>query len=128
MSASNETSDAILAVNKKFMSAFEQGDASGIAALYTEDGQLLPPGSDIISGHTNITAYWKGAMHMGVKKVLLETLELDSLGDVAIEIGRANLYSESGDKIDNPKFMIVWKREEGEWKLHRDIWNSDIAQ
>jgi uncharacterized protein (TIGR02246 family) len=123
-----KTRDAIAEVNKQFVSAFEQGDAEGVAALYTEGGQILPPGSAIITGKEGIAAFWTGAMGMGIKRAELSTLELDPQGDTAIEVGRATLYSEAGDVIDNPKFIVVWKREAGQWKLHRDIWNSDKAQ
>ena len=126
----SETSDvhqAIAAVNKTFMNAFEQGDAGGVAACYTEGGQILPPGTDIITGKEGIAAFWSGAMKMGIKKAELNSMELDAHGDTAVEIGRATLYSEGGEVIDDPKFLVVWKRENGAWKLHRDIWNSDKA-
>lgn len=126
----SQTSDvhqAIAKVNKQFMSAFEQGDAGGVAALYTKGGQVLPPGSDIITGKEDIGAFWRGAMEMGIKRAELNTLELDHQGDTAIEVGRATLYSEGGEEIDEPKYLVVWKREGGQWRLHRDIWNSDTA-
>jgi ketosteroid isomerase-like protein len=40
----------IAAANITFMQAFKSGDAAGLAALYTEDGQVLPPNSDFITG------------------------------------------------------------------------------
>ena len=124
---STESLTAIAEVNKTFMRAFEQGDAAGVAALYTEDGQVLPPGSDIITGKEAIETFWSAVMGMGVKKVELTTLELDHQGDTAIDVGRVGLYTETGDKIDDPKFLVIWKREGGQWKMHRDIWNSDTA-
>ena len=32
-----------------------------------------------------------------------------------------------GDKVsaEKGKFIVVWKEENGKWKMHRDIWNSD---
>jgi uncharacterized protein (TIGR02246 family) len=52
-------SQAIAQVNKRFTVAFEEGNAAGLADLYTEDGQLLPPGSAPISGKGGIEAFWK---------------------------------------------------------------------
>lgn len=122
---STESLTGIAEVNKTFMRAFEQGDAAGVAALYTDGGQVLPPGSDIITGKEGIEAFWSAVMEMGVKKVELHTLELDHQGDTAIDVGRAGLYTETGDKIDDLTFLVVWKREAELWKMHRDIWNSD---
>ncbi len=120
--------EAIAEAYQKFMSAFEQGDAGGVAAMYTEDGQLLPPGSNIITGKEGIEAFWAGAMEMGIKRAELDTLEVDPQGDTAIEVGCARLFTEGGDMIDEATYLVVWKREGGQWKMHRDIWNSNTAQ
>ena len=118
---------AIAAANEKFMSAFAEGDAGGVAAQYTEGGQVLPPGTHIITGREGVEAFWRSAMELGIKRAELNTLELDQQADTAIEVGRARLYSEAGEVIDEPKYLVVWKRDRGQWKLHRDIWNSDAA-
>jgi ketosteroid isomerase-like protein len=39
------------------MAAFNSGDAAGVAALYTADGQLAPPNSDIVQGIAGITGF-----------------------------------------------------------------------
>ena len=28
--------------------------------------------------------------------------------------------------MDSGKFIVIWKQEGGQWKLHRDIWNSSM--
>ena len=117
---------AIAAGNEKLMAAFRRGDAAGLAALYTENGQLLPPNSDFITGKPAIQQFWQGVMDMGIKAALLETVELEAHGDTAIDVGRYTMQGE-GDKIlDKGKYLVVWKQEDGQWKLHRDIWNSSM--
>jgi hypothetical protein len=34
----------------------------------------------------------------------------------------------AGDLIDRGKYIVIWKLIQGEWKLHRDIWNSSLSQ
>jgi ketosteroid isomerase-like protein len=34
------------------------------------------------------------------------------------------MQAEGGQVIDNGKYVVLWRREAGQWKLHRDIWNS----
>ncbi len=51
--------DKVLAGNKKFMAAFSQKDAAGVAKLYTKSGQLLPPGRDAVAGRPAIEAFWQ---------------------------------------------------------------------
>ena len=124
MTVSSEIRDGIAAANANFMNTFNRGDGSGMGALYTENGQLLPPNSDFVSGQSAISAFWQGAMDMGIKTAKLETVELDGEKDAAFEIGKYTLAGEGGSEIDSGKFIVVWKKEGGKWKLHRDIWNS----
>jgi hypothetical protein len=28
--------------------------------------------------------------------------------------------------LDQGKYIVIWKREKGQWKLHRDIFNSSV--
>jgi uncharacterized protein (TIGR02246 family) len=108
------------------MRAFAGGDATGVADLYTAGGQLLPSHSDVISGHEAITAFWKGAMEMGIASAALESVELSDLGDTAIETGHYTLAGSDGGVMDQGKYLVVWKNEDGAWKLHRDIWNTSL--
>ena len=117
---------AIAGVNKSFMTSFASGDAAGIAALYTEDGQVAPPNADVLTGRDNVEAFWQMVIGMGLKSVKLETAELDVLGDSAIEQGYFELGDGAGNVADRGKFLVVWKQQGGEWRLHRDIWNSSV--
>ena len=115
---------AIAAANQNFMAMFGAGDAAGMAQRYTANGQLLPPQSEFVSGRGAIQAFWQGAMDMGLKQVDLQTMELESHGGTAIEVGKYTLYLEGNQEADTGKYLVVWKDESGNWKLHRDIWNS----
>ena len=75
------------AANQRFMAAFSRGDAAGLAAFYSSDARLLPPGSPPISGAAGIQAFWRGAIDTGITAVRLETEELELHGGRAIEGG-----------------------------------------
>jgi uncharacterized protein (TIGR02246 family) len=115
---------AIQAINSTFVAALRRGDAAGIAALYTEDGQLLPPNSDAISGKSAIQAFWQSVIGMGITGGSLETVEVEGSGSSAHEVGRFTLQVAGDQVVDNGKYLVVWRQEGGQWKLHRDIWNS----
>ena len=118
--------DMIAAADEKFMNAFNKGDAASIAALYTENGQLLPPNSDIITDKQAIQAFWQGAMDIGIKSAQLKIVEVESQGEVAIEVGHFVLQGGEGQVLDQGKYIVIWKQEDGAWKLWRDIWNSSM--
>jgi uncharacterized protein (TIGR02246 family) len=120
----NQAREAIAKTNDTFMTAFERGEAGRLAALYTEGGQLLPPETDIVTGKAGIESFWKGAMTSGIKRVQLKTVDVEQNGQVALEVGTATLYGEDGKLIDKAKYLVVWKLEDNQWKLHRDMWNA----
>jgi len=125
-----ELLSAIQSANNNFMAAFQRGDAAGVAACYTADARLLPPGGIMMTGHPAITAFWQGAMDMGIKAAKLETKELDSRDDLAIEIGQYTLTIQPAGAepiTDIGKYVVVWKTDAGAWKLHIDIWNTNAA-
>jgi len=124
MTQSTEIRDAIAAANENLGAAFSRGDAAGAAVLYTDNGQLLPPNSDFVTGRRAIQTFWQGAMDMGIKGATLEIVEVEGHGDTAIEVGKYTLQGEGGQALDKGKYIVVWKREEGQWRLHRDIFNS----
>jgi uncharacterized protein (TIGR02246 family) len=116
---------AIEAANQRFMQAFVQADAAGLASLYTEGGQLLPPGGEVAHGWVAIRAFWQAAMDSGISAARLEIAEVEEHSDTAIEVSRYTLLGASGQVLDQGKYIVIWKRERGEWKLYRDIFNSN---
>ncbi|MEZ4861720.1 MAG: DUF4440 domain-containing protein [Caldilineaceae bacterium] len=117
----------INSTNAAFVAALQRGDSAAMAATYTEDAQLLPPGAPVISGKAAIQAFWQGALDMGVGDGVLETLELEVHGDTAWEMGQGVLKTKAGQAIDTAKYIVIWKQVNGTWKWHRDIYNSSQA-
>ena len=115
---------AIEAANGQFIAATARGDAAALAALYTDEGQVLPPGGEPQTGREALKIFWQGALASGMKQAKLETVELTEAGDLAFEIGRFRLYGADGKVMESGKDLVVWKRERGVWKIHRDIWND----
>ncbi len=125
MATLNETVEGgINTTNRAFEAAFNRGDAASAAQVYTTDGQALPPHGGILTGHDALQSFWQAVMDSGVKSVALETIELAPCGEQAYEVGKAALMGEGGALLDTVKFIVVWQQENGEWKWHRDIWNS----
>lgn len=116
--------EEIRSANQNFEKTFARGDAEGMGSLYTSDGVLLPPGAGILEGSTAIQNFWQTVMDMGIKGAHLETLEVQPEGETAIEMGRYELGGVDGERIDQGKYIVIWKRQEGNWKLHKDIWNT----
>jgi uncharacterized protein (TIGR02246 family) len=115
--------------NKKFVDAITRGDAAAIAALYTADARLLPPNAEMMSGTQVIQAFWQSAIDMGIKGATLETVEVQVKEDIACEVGKYTLKIQPSADLtitDEGKYVVVWKHENGSWKLDVDIWNTSL--
>ena len=116
---------AIESTNERFMHAFAQADAAGLASLYAQDGQVLPPGAEIAQGWQAIRAFWQAALDSGISAARLEITEVEPHGDTAIEVSRYTLLGAGEQVLDQGKYIVIWKQQRGQWKLHRDIFNSN---
>ena len=119
-----DVTSEITEANKGFMEAFNNGDANALAQNYTSNAKLYPSNSDVIEGQEAIEGFWNAVMTMGINKALLKTVSAESFGDIAIEEGRYELYVEGDQIADQGKYIVTWKKEDGQWKLHQDIWNT----
>jgi uncharacterized protein (TIGR02246 family) len=115
---------AIEAANGRFVELYGKGDAAAVAGLYTEDAQVLPPNGDVVTGRAAVQSFWKGVMDAGVKGAKLTTVELMPSGNTAYEVGRYELTGADGKTLDRGKYVVIWKRDGSQWRLHRDIWNT----
>jgi uncharacterized protein (TIGR02246 family) len=119
---------AIEANTKQFTEAFNKGDAAAVANMYTTDARMLPPNSEILEGRPNIQKFWQDAITAGMKLESLETVHVETQGNVAVEIGRYTTRIPGGGVTltDKGKYVVVWKREGGSWKLAVDIFNTSV--
>ena len=123
-SANNLARVGIERSNRRFEQAVASGDADAVAALYTAGAVAYPPGAPPVRGREAIRELFAGFVAGGVDGVDLETLEVRAMGDYAHEmgIGRISVGSEVGDPFS---YSVLWMKDGDEWRLHRDIWNSD---
>lgn len=116
---------AIEEANTAFSALLAKGDAAGLAAMYAADAQAFPPNSDIVTG-TAIQKLWQGVVDAGIKGVKLTTLDVTAAADLASESGRYEMTAADGKVVDSGKYVVVWKRVGGRWKILRDIWNTSL--
>lgn len=115
----------IEAANRAFVAMFARGDAAALAAQYTASGQVLPAHKEVVSGTAAITHFWAHIFGMGLTEATLATQEVEAHDDTAYEVGRYTMMA--GDQVaDAGKYVVIWKREGGAWRIHRDIWTTDL--
>jgi uncharacterized protein (TIGR02246 family) len=113
-------------LNDVWTAAFNKGDAAAVAALYTEDAYVLPPGSAMVKGRAAIEAFWRQAAQQ-MSDAKLTTVDVLPLGrSAAREIGTVTLKTKSQPPQEVVgKYVVVWRKVGRDWKLATDIWNTD---
>lgn len=126
MAASDAVRSEIAALNTRFAQAVRDGDAATLAGLYTSDAKVMPPGGPAVVGPEAIVAFWVGGPRV---EISLATVELEVIGDTAIETGQATITAPGPERrqLDASKYVVVWKRVDGDWRVHIDIFNSDLS-
>ncbi|PSC03282.1 DUF4440 domain-containing protein [Alsobacter soli] len=126
VSASAQDKAAITKLNDAFEAAFKKGDFAAVGSMYAEDAFLLPSGSPMIHGRSKIQGYWTEAAKT-IGDLKLTTEDVKPLGESsAREIGTFTLASKGEPRQEmSGKYVVIWEKSGGAWKLATDIWNSD---
>ena len=107
-----------------WLGSFNGGDVAGLGLSYTADARVLPPDEPIISGVTDIEAFWQA---YGPGQVRLEQADVQSMriGELWYREGvyKAQFSDEGEPRVG--KFVELWKRENGNWLMYRQMWNRN---
>lgn len=114
-----------LAVTRAFEETFASDDAAAMAALFTEDAEILTQERPTVRGRHNIQQYF--AEQMSPAMMFDETTDMSLVrGDFALETGSYTFRNtRRGDDAENGKYMHVWRRSDDHWKLYRAMYNTD---
>ena len=126
-SQTSATRKAIEANTRSFVEAFNKGDAAAVAQIYAADAKILPPNEKIVEGRANIQAFWQTAIGAGLKMTSLTPTTITPAGNLLVETGKYVMTIPAGGATvtDEGKYVVVWRREGRNWKIIRDIFNSD---
>jgi ketosteroid isomerase-like protein len=119
----SKVKQAIETSNKKFADAFLKGDSAAVVNLYHSDAEVYPP--NMKAGNRTVTGSMVATIaKSGIKSFTLNTTNVTGNAEEAVETGTFEM-GDGKKTIDKGKYIVIWKPENGEWKLWRDIWNSD---
>ena len=116
----------IVAANAEFKAYFASSDSIGLGNLYTEDTKFMMTGAPAITGRASVVSTFSAIMKSGITSVNLKTVEVCGNNEFITEEGEYSLYA-GETQADYGKYLVLWKNEEGKWKLHRDIFNTNAS-
>jgi uncharacterized protein (TIGR02246 family) len=119
---------AIRDLDAEWIAAVAAGDAAKCASFYAPDGSLLPPNMDPVTGTEALEQAWVTTIEalpnlwFGPSKIVVS-----SAGDMAWDYGTWEVKdTPDGVVIDHGKYLVVWQKIDGEWKVVSDMFNTSV--
>ena len=123
---SEDDREAILETSKRFSSYYVNARYDSLANTYTVNGRIFPDGAPIIEGREAIRKRWILPEGVRVLKHVVTPEEIRINGDYAYDYGYYTVETKRADGsvvTGKGKYVIVWQKVDGVWKIHLDIWN-----
>jgi uncharacterized protein (TIGR02246 family) len=119
---------AIRELAARWQKALLARNAETQAAMFAEDGVSYHDGQEPLVGPAAILKWEKNAVARHPKAKITSTtkeLRIAAAGDMAIQAGEGQLtdLGESGEdhSVRRQRFVTVWRKVNGEWKVAHDI-------
>ena len=113
-----------------FYAAVEAGDVEARIGMFTDSAVMMPNHWTRYEGKEAIAAMMRAGEGYVFKIRDREVVDIDVSGDLAYTLNSYyyTWHSEEAEpQWHKTKNVHIWKRNtEGQWKLHVDIWNSDV--
>ena len=124
---------AIRDMDARWQTAAQARDAAGEAALFASDGVAYREHVDALVGPAAYQAYLtKFRTDNPMVKVTWSTdaIRIAESGDLAIQTGEYHDtgLGPQGDREDKGRFVTVWKKVNGEWKVAHDIGETTMPE
>ena len=123
-----DVSSLVCNLTQDFVTSFNTGNYDQAGALFANDGAFMVPHYEPAYGPQAIERQLRQLADSGYEDLRLETMRVESSGDVAIEIGRYTIGLRLPDGsilADRGKYVKTWRRL-GAWLIIADCWSSNL--
>ena len=119
--------EAIMALETEWSSKFGAGDLDYVVNIHAADAIQLPPNAELVVGTEALRTAWSGMMEGLTASWESTAAVVSASGDMAWDYGTATVTTPDG--VTTPmKYLVVWVREDGEWKVAADMFSANVPQ
>ena len=107
-------------IDQQFSRDFKNKDSVALAAHYASDGSL----GSVVGRDSLIAAFGSMIRYAQTSErpnLIFKTTSLSTDGEYLVEVGIFEFRSEQDEVKSQGKYLIVWKQENGAWKIYKDI-------
>jgi ketosteroid isomerase-like protein len=106
-------------LDKQFSKHFFEGDSLALYNMYAKGAYFgTSKGKDILSSWGRQIRY---SIENDMPNLLFTTTSLTTDNEFLFEIGKYEMKDSKGNLKGEGKYLLVWKQEDGQWKIYRDM-------
>lgn len=115
----------IAELNTRFTQAHLTGDVARIDSLFTADATSYPPGGAAVTGTQALHDFTVAYIAAGLSAFREESTDFYGNAEFVVDAG-TYVVTYGPDKVtERGKYLNVWKRVDGAWRIQSNIWNAD---
>lgn len=113
---------AIMALEREWSAKFRGQDLEWILNLHATNARQFPPNAAPVVGREALRAQWEALFNLDASWEPTEA-HVSASGDMAYDFGTATINTAEGPMPS--KYLVVWVREGGAWKVAVDMFSPN---
>ncbi len=106
---------------KDYQKHLKNGDSVALGNMYMKNAEIIPS----TVGRANITKVFGRYIRDSITGSNFKTTQLWGNDQLLVEEGVGKWSHSNGTVVGSGRYLLVWKKDDGEWKILRDTWFPD---
>lgn len=106
---------------REYENHLQNEDSLALGNMYMMDAEVIPS----TVGRENITKVFGRMIRNDITGSSFKTIHLWGNGQLLVEEGIGTWSHKNGEIVGTGRYLLVWQKEEEEWKILRDTWFAD---
>jgi ketosteroid isomerase-like protein len=116
---------ALETATQRWSTALNAQDVETLTTLMTDDVELLDATATTVTGREPVMKVLREAARRG--QLVATSREITIVGEVAWRVVALTQTQSNGDVLARGQALEIWKRVQGQWKLHRQMAAGIVA-
>ncbi len=116
--------EAIKKNTAEFTAAFNSKQLDKVIEFYVDNSVLMPPNKPLLRGRDALMSYYSAEVARG-GQLTMDAEEVQGHGPLAYVAGTYSISYDGGGR-DRGKYLRVLRLMNGNWRLEKTIWSSDL--
>lgn len=106
---------------REYENHLQNGDSIALGEMYMKEAEIIPS----TVGRNNIIKVFGSMIRDSITGSSFRTTELWGNDELLVEDGTGTWSHANGNVVGSGRYLLVWKKDDGKWKILRDTWFPD---